>query len=144
MNHINNGRVILGGLVAGLVIIIGEFLRDGILFADRVAEMMKGLGLSEPSGGALVVLAAVTFALGIVTVWLYAAIRPRFGPGLRTAVVAGLVVWFLVFPFASIGFAAMGMFPADFLVIANVWGLVEIPLAAVAGAWLYQEEAAAT
>jgi hypothetical protein len=31
------------------------------------------------------------------------------------------------------------MFAGDYLVIANVWGLVEIPLATVAGAWLYQE-----
>ena len=28
-----------------------------------------------------------------VTVWLYAAIRPRFGPGPKTAICAGLIVW---------------------------------------------------
>jgi hypothetical protein len=31
MNGINNGRVIGGGLVAGVVIAIGEWLRDGVL-----------------------------------------------------------------------------------------------------------------
>ncbi len=48
---LNNQRVILGGLLAGLVINIGEYLRDGILLADRVAAAIEGLGLSEPTGG---------------------------------------------------------------------------------------------
>ncbi len=139
MSKINHGRVILGGLLAGLVINVGEFLRDGILLADRVAEMLQRLGLAEPSGAQMAVFTLVGFALGIVTVWLYAAIRPRFGPGVRTAIVAGVVIWLLVYPFVSIGYAALEMFPVDFLLIANVWGLVEIPLAAIAGAWLYQE-----
>ena len=139
MSNINNGRVILGGLLAGLVINIGEFLRDGILLADRVAEMLKALGLSEPSGGPMLVFTIVGFLLGIVMVWLYAAIRPRFGPGVRTAIVAGVLIWLLVYLFPSIGYAALDMFPGDYLLIANVWGLVEISLAAVAGAWIYQE-----
>ena len=32
----------------------------------------------------------VDFILGILTVWVYAAIRPRFGPGPRTALTAAL------------------------------------------------------
>ena len=32
---------------------------------------------------------------GIVTMGLYAAIRPRFGPGLATAIYAGATLWFL-------------------------------------------------
>ena len=139
MSNIDNGRVLLGGLLAGLVINIGEFLRDGLLLADRVAEMLTSLGLSEPSGGQMVVFTIVGFALGVVTVWLYAAIRPRFGPGIRTAIVTGVVIWLLIYPLPSIGYAVLDMFPDDFLLIANIWGLVEIPLAAVAGAWLYQE-----
>ena len=34
--------------------------------------------------------------------------------------------------------SALDMFPDEYLLIANLWGLVEISLAAVAGAWLYQ------
>jgi hypothetical protein len=139
MSNIDNGRVILGGLLAGLVINIGEFLRDGVLMAERVAGMLTKLGLSEPSGGQLLLFTIVGFALGIVAVWLYAAVRPRFGPGVRTAILTGVVIWLLVYVLPSIGYAALDMFAGDYLVIANVWGLVEIPLATVAGAWLYQE-----
>jgi hypothetical protein len=70
MSNIDNGRVILGGLLAGLVINIGEFLRDGVLMAERVAGMLTKLGLSEPSGGQLLLFTIVGFALGIVAVWL--------------------------------------------------------------------------
>ena len=79
------------------------------------------LGLSEPSGGQIAVFTIVGFALGIVTVWLYAAIRPRFGPGIRTAIVTGVVIWLLIYPLPSIGYAVLDMFPDDFLLIANIW-----------------------
>ena len=143
MNGINNGRVIGGGLVAGVVIEIGEFLRDGVLLADRVADFTKALGLSAPSAGVLAFNGLLVLAMGIVTVWLYAAIRPRFGPGPRTAVVAGVVVWLLLFVFQLAFLASVGVLPGDYVLIACVWTLVEVPLAAVAGAWLYVEKEAA-
>ena len=37
--------------------------------------------------------------MGLLLVWLYAAIRPRFGPGPRTATYAALVVWVCGFIF---------------------------------------------
>jgi hypothetical protein len=33
------------------------------------------------------------FLVGIFAVWLYAAIRPRYGDGPKTALCAGAVVW---------------------------------------------------
>ena len=79
------------------------------------------------------------FAIGILAVWLYAAIRPRFGPGARTAVCAGLTVWALGWLVPNISFAAMGLMPTKLLVIATMWSAVEVTLATVAGAWLYTE-----
>ena len=35
MNRINMGRVLIGGLLAGLIINIGEFILNGILLAKR-------------------------------------------------------------------------------------------------------------
>ena len=142
MNGINNGRVILGGLLAGTVINLGEFLRDGVWLAATIADALEKLGVPEPTPGQVGLFVLLGFALGILMVWLYAAIRPRFGPGVRTAIMAGVVVWLLIYPFASIGYYMLGMFPGGYLLIANVWGLVEIPLAGVVGAWIYQEELA--
>jgi hypothetical protein len=33
----------------------------------------------------------------------------------------------------------IGVYPAGLLIAAVVWGLFELPIAAIAGAWLYQE-----
>ena len=63
----------------------------------------------------LISLIVMTFVLGIASVWLYAAIRPRFGPGAATAVCAGLAVWVIAHVWSGIylwaGFA--GLIPAS-------------------------------
>ena len=104
---------------------------------------MVALGLEEPGGTDLIWYVIWSFVLGIALVWVYAAIRPRFGPGPKTAVFAGLAVWVLMW---LLGFGATllsGMFPAGLVLTTLVWELFEMPIAAVAGAWLYKEEAAA-
>lgn len=82
---------------------------------------------------------ALGFVLGVLLVWLYAAIRPRFGPGPKTAAIAGVVVWFLAYFWSTVGFGMMGVFPSRLLVIGLVWGLVELILAALVGGRLYSE-----
>lgn len=141
MNRINLARVVLGGLLAGLVIDIGEAaLNGGVLAADMEAAITR-LNLPPVGGSAMAAFMVMGFALGIAAVWLYAAIRPRFGAGVNTALCAGAAVWFLAYVYPSIGFALMGLFPTRVIVIGIVWGLGEILLATVAGAWLYREPA---
>jgi hypothetical protein len=140
MTGINLARVVLGGLLAGLIINIGESLFNAWLFAADMEAAMARLNLPPVGGSAVATFLVLGFALGIVTVWLYAAIRSRFGPGVSTALCAGAVVWFLAYVYPSIGFAVMGMFPARFVSIGIVWGLGEVLIASVAGAWLYHEE----
>lgn len=140
MGKINMGRVILGGLLAGLVINISEFILNTIVLMRDMEEALQALNLPPVGGGAIGVFVAQGFVMGIVTVWLYAAIRPRFGPGPRTALLAGLVVWFLTPVLGSVGFLVMGLFPAKLVAIGIVWTLAELLLASVAGTWLYKEE----
>lgn len=140
MARINRGRVLLGGLVAGLIINISEAILNVPVLGARWEEAMGALGLPPASSGAIGLFVFLGFVLGIITVWLYAAMRTRFGPGPMTAFVAGLTVWFLAYLYGSVGLVAMGLFPFNLTLIALVWGLVEMILAALAGAWLYKEE----
>jgi hypothetical protein len=135
----NMARVILGGLVAGLVINIGEFVLNGVILASSMESAMARLNLPPVGGSAIALFMILGFALGILTVWLYAAIRPRYGTGPKTALCAGATVWFLAYLYPSVGMGAMGLFSTNLIVIGVVWGLVEILVAAVAGAWLYTE-----
>ena len=140
MAKINISRVVVGGLLAGLVINIGEFLFNAVLFAEEMDAASKKLGIEPPGDSAILVFVAMAFVMGIVAVWLYAAIRPRFGAGPGTAVLAGLIVWFLSPGLATVQFLVMGMFPAKLLAFGLLWTLVEMPLAAVTGAWIYKED----
>lgn len=139
MNNINFGRVILGGLVAGLILNIGEFLLNEVVFAQQMREFFERLRITAPAGTFIATAVGITFLLGIVIVWLYAMIRPRFGPGPKTAIIAAFVAWFCVYFYCGILNAALFSLPATYVLMGMVWGIVEYSIAAVAGAWLYRE-----
>src|SRR5437867_4390674 len=93
----NTPRILGGGLAAGLVINVVDFISNTMLFKDRMGAELNAVapGLMERSmtTSSIVQFVVVDFVLGILLVWLYAAIRPRFGPGPRTAAIAGLIQW---------------------------------------------------
>jgi hypothetical protein len=144
MDRINMARVAIGGLAAGLVINIGEFLLNGVFLSADMNAAMARLQLPPVSGGAVGIFMVLGFLLGIAIVWLYAAMRPRFGAGSTTALYAGGMAWALAYVYPSIGMAVMGLFPSRLIVIGLVWGAVELSAAALAGGWLYREEPSRT
>jgi hypothetical protein len=139
MGGINTGRVILGGLLAGLVFNIGETILNAVVLADSMATLAEAHNLTQPGPAAISVFVVLGFILGIVMVWLYAAVRPRLGPGPKTAAMIGVVVWFFAYMISTVGMVVMGMASANMAVLILVWGLVELVLAALAGGWAYKE-----
>jgi hypothetical protein len=139
MGRINMGRVVVGGLLAGLLINVSEAILNGVLFGEENNAALAALNRPPMDNGMIVWFVILGFGLGIVAVWLYAAIRPRFGPGVRTAVLASLAVWVLAYLYPNTFIAVMGLFPKRLMVIGTVWGLVEVVVATIAGAWAYTE-----
>lgn len=139
MGKINYPRVGVGGLLAGLVINTVEGASSSIFMEDWTAAM-EALGLTaDMSGGAVAFHLLLGFLYGLFAVWVYAAIRPRFGPGPRTAIWAGLAAWFGGYFLTSLGYASLGIFPSQLLVIGTAIGLVEMILATLVGALVYKE-----
>ena len=139
MNKINYGRVILGGLVAGVVLNIGEFLLNAVVLADQMKAFNAAHNFKEPGASFMVMAVALTFVLGIVLVFLYASIRPRFGAGVKTAIIASLFAWFCLYFYMGLFFTMLFEIPIGTCILTMVWGLVEYAVAAIAGAWLYKE-----
>lgn len=134
----NMGGVIKGGLLAGLILNVGEGVFYGLLTADRWGEVVSAMGMEEgPAVMAYYVLGG--FAIGILALWLYAAVRPRLGPGPGTAIRVGLLVWVLAWLWPMAPFALGGVVPGGLMLVSLLWGLVEVVLAVTAGAWLYSE-----
>lgn len=145
MAHTNRARVVLGGLLAGVVINLAEFVENGIILKADWAQAMQALGKSaQPSGSAIAIYNLWGFLVGITAVWIYAAIRPRYGAGVGTAVRAGVVAWFLGVVLANVAYYPSGVFPGRLLVITSVVALFEIIIATTLGAWIYKEESAST
>lgn len=144
MTHTNRLRVVLGGLLAGVVINVVEFITNGVILKDTWAQSMQSLGKpAEISAGAIVMFNVWGFLLGIAAIWLYAAIRPRYGAGPSTAVRAGLAAWGLAVFLANLSTYALGLFPAGLLVTTTIVALIEIVLGTIVGAWVYSEKAEA-
>lgn len=139
MNNINLGRVLIGGLLAGVVLNIGEYLLNEVVLAEQMREVFRRLNLPQPGGSFIAVAVILTFILGIVIVLVYAMIRPRLGPGVKTAVMAGLVAWFFVCFYCGVIYGLLLDIPTNLIVIGMIWCLVEYILAAIAGAWAYKE-----
>ena len=143
MGKINLSRVILGGIVAGIVADILDYLVDGIWLGPQWALEMKALGHTAAfSVHQIVVFDLIGIACGLATIWLYAAIRPRFGAGIKTAVWAGLAVWFVGTLLRNAAFMHVtGLFSNHLTLYTTLGGVVEVVLGTIAGAALYKEAA---
>jgi len=140
MGRINADRVIGGGIVAGILVNISETILNTVVLKHPWEDAMKALGKpSVMTSGAMIVWILWGFIYGILCVWLYAGIRPRFGPGPATATMAGIVAWLLAGLLPSMAMANMGILPASLLAISGVWTLVETILVTIVGAAIYRE-----
>jgi len=136
MPKINWSRVLLCGLLAGVVWIILGSVVTTVLGGDFAALPNNRLGRPTP---AFVIFSAIVDLVEAISIlWLYAAIRPRYGAGARTAIIAAFAWWFIV----SLGDAtwcSFGFFPPQTVVPLMVGTLPALILATLAGAKFYKE-----
>ena len=135
----NFGRVFLGGLLAGLIMNIGEFLLNEKVLGTQMKAFFSQHGFKDPGSNFIICAVILTFILGIVAVWLYALIRPRLGPGVKAAIVAAVILWFGIYLYSGIIYMLLFGTTMNVLIIGLVWGLVEYIIATIAGAWVYTE-----
>lgn len=145
---INTQKVVVGGLAAGVVLNIIDYAAYGVILADRMkAEsnaFKAGLGdqMAVMDGKAIATYVIMDFVVGLLVVWAYAAMRPRFGAGAKTAVYAGLMFWIFGLITTS-GFMHMGVMSSGlWWTFSFIW-LVNLVLAALVGGRIYSEDSAA-
>ena len=122
---------------------VGEAALHAGVLGDETTVLYQTLKLPPPTPGTnTAILIAMTFLLGVGGVWLYAAIRPRYGAGPRTAVLAGIMVGLLahLWSGAYLGAGYAGIIPFRLAWLPVGWGFVEAIVAVMAGAFLYKEQ----
>jgi hypothetical protein len=140
MSAINTGKVIVGGLVAGVVLNVIDFVVNGLVLGApwEAATRARGVDPIAVAPSSMAGWITSDFLMGLAIVWLYAGIRPRFGPGPSTAICAGLVVWAISHvAYLSLGFT--GMYPMSTVMLSTVGALISYPAAAYVGCRMYSE-----
>jgi len=138
---INNGKVITGGLLAGFIMNVLDMTWNYTVLAPDMKAMVDRLRLDPAVMTDLsyaIPWVVVDFVLGLVIVWNYAAMRPRLGPGPKTAILAGLVPYVAVTAVLC-GFAGMGVFAEGMIIRGSAFALISVVVGSVAGAWAYKE-----
>lgn len=140
---INASRVALGGFVAGIVMNVSGFVVQGMLLGKRMNDEMaaaaptlagKGMDAGSMTGRVL-----TQFAVGFLLMWLYAAMRPRFGAGMGTAMRAAFVIWLCGFLFYLDWLYVGAMTPGTYAIV-SIAMIVTLAVAGWVGGMLYREE----
>ena len=132
----NAKRIILGGAFAGALIAGGEtLLSNWLVTLDRTGSFAE-IDSATPFG----IFLLRNFSLGVCCILMYALIRPRFGAGAMTAIASGLLAFLFGVLFPSFGDAMNGGFPPALMLVSIIWAAIELPLASLAGAFVYRED----
>ena len=144
MGTINVRKLLVGGLIAGVVLSVIDVAMYGAVLKVPMAVAWKSVGrptMTDTQRDLEVPLSiTLDFVAGVFLIWLYAAIRPRFGAGLSTALKAGLAAWFLVSVLCA-ALTAQGVMPLGVMIITILVLFVEYILASVIGSKIYTEDA---
>ena len=135
MAKVKWGRIFLCGLVAGLI----WSLLSAVLLTFLGDDLMTAVPqLYAPKRGLLLFATVVNLAMGSWAMWLYAAIRPRYGPGPKTAAFAGFA-WWIMYCLAKANWGPFGLVRPKALLILLVAELPALLVAAVVSARYYEE-----
>ncbi len=132
-------RIVLGGLAAGLMSNLFDFVITQYLMAEEFASILARLNVDESTAQSWIPLFALAdFVWGFLLVFTYAAIRPRFGPGPRTAVIGAMMVW-LSLAVGVLILLAIGLHTPQSYLESSALYLISAVASSLVGAALYRE-----
>ena len=141
MNRIKVGRMIISGVIVLIVFLVVEIVIEQLvgryLFTGIIEEWFEVLTIQDWMVANHVLNIVIVLASSIMVMWLYAALRPMFGVGTKTALIASLFVLTFISAYA-INETNLGLYPIQVTLIQLFYWVVELPIAVVAGAFYYE------
>lgn len=141
MNKIKVGRLLASGLITFV-----SFVAIELIIEKMIGDRLFGLpydnwyaDLIIPNWTIANYVFNIAFALinCIVLMWLYAALRPMFGVGVRTALITSAFAFTFVATY-SVNQANLGIIPVWIAILELVYLIIELPVALQVGAWFYE------
>jgi hypothetical protein len=139
MGTINWGRLILGGLAAGIVLFAMGFVIHAVILEDHYKWFQEqGSVMKFPKQWGFPLHIAGTLVSGVAIALLYVFSRKHFGPGPKAAVMVGLVVGAVSLSgiSAEYAFYNLGKMIPAMTFVDNVLGAI---LAALVAGMLYKD-----
>ncbi|HZX00714.1 MAG TPA: hypothetical protein VFF45_00565 [Bacilli bacterium] len=92
----NPKSILTSGFVAGVIISISGISMVPVV-GNQMDQALANRGLSPLSPAAMVFFGMVSLVLGVSVVGIYAVAKAQLGSGLKTAITAAIIVWFLAY-----------------------------------------------
>lgn len=136
MEKLNFARIIIGGLLAGLIINIVDVPNSIFLAGPKLQTLLKAQHVTQ-SKFIPPYFITIHFVLGVALVFLYAALKPAFGGGLGTVLIATLVL-LVVQRMFTLGQVFLGQLSFEVFISLSWSLLLGSFLGSLAGRWFYE------
>jgi hypothetical protein len=134
-------RVFLGGLLAGATLLVLGIASSALYLKKLLAPTLAALNPAfQETTGFKIFWIVIYLITGIVAVWLYSAIRPRYGAGPKTALLVGIAFWFLSAVWCAAMLGSYTQMPLNLLFVDAITRLVVYVVGTLVGAWAYREQ----
>ena len=141
MARTNWSRVFLGGFLWVVAFNVVHMSAWFLLLESGWTSAFAALGRPWPQDlGTLVMWFFLTFGGGVLAIWAYAAVRPQYGPGPKTAAAVAVVFWLLSNVGPTVWFAHLLLLPTGIILNSMAAGFIADVVATILGAWLYKEQ----
>lgn len=141
MNEIKVWRLLISGVITLLVFVAIELIVErvigNVIFGGVYDAWYGELVLPYWNTANYVLNIFIALVNSTMMMWLYAALRPMFGVGVRTALITSVFV-FTFITFYVVNQANLGIFPMGIAAIELLYLAIELPLALIAGAQFYE------
>lgn len=144
MTKINFGRLIMGGLIASVILMLSDGLLHERVLHPYWEYVYDGLGGHEPQTGhgtAILYFLVFEMGRGFLAVLVYALMRPFHGAGPKTAVFAAAVAWLAFSVCGPAQFIPLGFYSRRLWVMVAGAQLVTSIAANLVAAWMYRDPA---
>lgn len=139
MGKFNTARWAWAGIAAGLIMWLCEGAGSMLYMAEMEAAMKAHNLAMDMSAKMIAAGLAVSLVAGFTLMFFYAACLPRLGSGAKPAMLVASVLWAGGYLLSLAGYQMLGLFSNNLLLIWGAIGLVEMNLAALAGARIYRD-----
>ena len=133
MSRINYVHLAGGGVTAGVIYNVSSAIAWETALSNDFASQL-GRQLSQKAAPTAMI---AGYAVGMIAVSLYLLLSERQIPWIKAATMAAAITWLLAVALPSYMVWSFGMFSGSLLARSSAFGAVEILLATLMGAWVY-------